>query len=544
MSVSRSELLGLVFLAALLMGCAQSAPTPSAQPAADEQPKYGGILRNLLDRDPGSCDQSINPGGDRVSANACGGMSNGLVRMQTGDGIEADLAERWDISADGIQWTFYLRKDVKWHDGEPFTADDVVYNFNRWIKPPKGVALSRIKVLQNYLDSAEKVDDYTVRLFMKYPPASFMGFIAVNHGFLYPKHILEALDPQTMTSMKSVIGTGPFKFKQEIRGSTYEMVRNPNYFRAGLPYLEGVRFTVLPDPSTRLAAMVTNQVDVYSGAEVPPEDAKTLREGAKKERIEVLPLYNLLAQFAQINTLSPPFTDPKVREAVFRVLDQREAIRVLALGEGIPGFRMAPYGAWSLPKEELDKLPGMGPRDQEIAKAKQLLAEAGYPDGFAIEKPLVTRNVTQDENLGVWVAQRLSLIGIKAQTRALESAALGQVMANKDFQIRPIYQSQALDDPDEALQAFTCNHLDNYTYWCDKEYDALFLKQSGTIDTAKRKEIVLDLQRRLLQTLAYIPLMWNVYTVAQWDYVRGWDPHSTSKWCPCMYVFDTAWLAK
>lgn len=530
-------------LALLLSACAQAGP-----PAAGSiplQPRYGGILRNVLDRDPGSCDQSVATGGDRVSGNACGGMLNGLLKMTTGDVIEPDLAERWEASGDGKAWTFHLRPDVYWHDRKPFTADDVVYNFDRWLRPPKGIALGGSSlVFQTIMEQAEKVDDHTVRFHMKAPPASFLLFLSDHRTFLYPKHVMETLDPPTMTAMKSVVGTGPFKYKREIRGSTYEMERNANYFREGLPYLDGVRYNVLPDPSARLAALTTGQVDVYSGAEIPPEDARTIRSSPQGDRISVLSLYNLNYQYAAVNMKVQPFDNPKVREAVWRALDQREAIRVLGLGEGVAGYRMFTDGKWSLPEDELARLQGMGPREQELARARQLLAEAGYPGGFTIDKPIPTRNVTRDEDLGVWVVQQLGQIGIKAETRALERAALDQARRNRDYAISAIYSTMALDDPEFGLGPYSCGHPDNYINWCDPRFDELYTAQNFVLDEAKRKQVVQEAQRLLVQTNAYIPLFWVAFNVGQWDYVQGWDPRSTNKWCYCMIVFDTTWLAK
>lgn len=534
---------GVGALALLLTACA-----PGGSPASGPvplQPTYGGTLRNVLDRDPGSCDQSVVAGGDRVSGNACGGMLNGLLKMTTNDAIEPDLAERWESATDGKTWTFYLRKNVSWHDGRPFGADDVVYNFSRWMNPPKGIELGGgMQFFQTVMERAEKVDDSTVRFSMKAPPASLLLFLSDHRTFLYPKHVMETLDPPTMTAMKSVVGTGPFRYKREIRGSTYEMERNPNYFREGLPYLDGVRYNVLPDPSARLAGLTTGQIDVYSGAEIPPEDSRTIREGPQTQRVRVLSLYNLNYQYVALNMKTAPFDNPKVREAVWRAIDQREAIRVLGLGEGVAGFRMFTNGKWSLPEDELAKLPGMGPREQELARARQLLAEAGYPGGFTVDKPIPTRNVTRDEDLGVWVTQQLGQIGIKAQTRALERAALTQAQGSRDYAIISPYSTMALDDPEFGLGSFACGTRENYINWCDQRFGELYTAQSFTLDEAKRKQIVLEAQRMLVQTNAYIPVFWVAFNVGQWDYVQGWDPRSTNKWCYCMIVFDTAWLAK
>jgi len=233
-----------------------------------------------------------------------------------------DLALRWETSTDGKTWTFYLRQGVKWHNGMPFTADDVVYSFNKMIDPKRSATAASFPTLQK----TEKVDDFTVKMTLSQPSPSFFVQLASAYNAIECAK-LSTVDPKTTDFL---VGTGPFKFSKATSGVSYELVRNPDYYMkdaAGnqLPYLDGIRVYIMADRSAQVDAISTGRLDMTTpGPGIANADQLaqlTSRRAAKQVvQIPFKPLTNGNILF--FNCATGPTADVRVRKAISLLFDR------------------------------------------------------------------------------------------------------------------------------------------------------------------------------------------------------------------------------
>ena len=277
------------------------------------------------------------------------------------------LATEWSVSKDALTYTFKLKKGVTWHDGKPFSADDVVYTadvFMRALNPRVRVALLSVK-------SIKALDPLTVEFQLSHPYAPFLGMFDTSTMPIVPKHLYASLDLSKPPIGLTPVGTGPYKFKEWTRGSYIQLVKHEGYHTAGLPKIDTVYFHVIPDAASRAAAFESGKVDVLPGGTVEYFDVPRL---AKLPGVSVTT--KGWEKFAPLSWLwmnhrQPLFQDLRVRQAVMHALDREAIAKVVWQGYAKPAT-----GAWNrLTPFYTDKTKAY-PHDP--AKAKKLLAEAGY----------------------------------------------------------------------------------------------------------------------------------------------------------------------
>ncbi|MEK7682325.1 MAG: ABC transporter substrate-binding protein, partial [Chloroflexota bacterium] len=329
-------------------------PTPATQA---NQPKPGGVLDVRLYLEPPGFDlQQQQLLATRMAAvPAYDGLLEYNPLQQ--DQIIPDLAERWETSTDGTTVTFFLRKDVKFHDGTPLTADDVVFSLERLVRPPRGV-VSPNKELLGAIDKIEAVDKNTVRIRLKFVDAVFFDGLALSHHAVYSKAAVQAKGDMKNT----VMGTGPFRFVRYEPGVVLEFERNKDYFRAGRPFLDGLRFFVIKAPSTGFAAFRTGKVKLTSqgsGGLSVSEAETTKKQLAGKAQAVVY--HSFSTNVTHFNVSRKPWDDVRVRRAFHLAADRQELVELA--GEGLPavGGFMRPGGPWSIPDQELLKMPAYRP---------------------------------------------------------------------------------------------------------------------------------------------------------------------------------------
>lgn len=484
---------------------------------AEQAPRTGGTLTMWVAADPPNFD--VHQNSTYVTQHITAPCYNNLVQYDSldPDRVVPDLAERWEVSPDGKLYTFSLTPTVQFHDGQPCTSADVKVSLDRIRRPPAGVLSIRQEAFE-VIDDILTPDAATVIIALKQRNASLLENLAGGHMAIYPQHILE----QQGDMKKVIVGTGPFKLKRYTRGVSVELERNPDYFMKGRPYLEGITIFIMPDPNSAYAAFRTGRLlmlrllDMSLGKRVEQElgDKVTLQRIAG---------YRFRA--FNMNTTRPPWDDVRVRQAVSLAIDRQASIQVVSDGEGSVGGCMPPTGAWALAAEELARIPGYGP-DIEVnrARARQLLAEAGFPDG--LKTTMLVRRVTPSERLAVFLKDQLSKVGIEATLDVQETASAYDTLNRRAYDTAPWETAFAVADPDSVFsEFFVCKAARNYSMLCLEDVDELFKQQSQAASPGDRKKLVHDMERQILRSHGSLILHWGNYLTAQWPQVRNWRQH-------------------
>jgi peptide/nickel transport system substrate-binding protein len=340
--------------------------------------KQGGIFRIYHRDSPGSA--SIHEGATNSINIPFMPVFNNLViydqhiAQNSLDDIRPELAESWAWSADKKTLTFKLRQGVKWHDGKPFTSADVKCTFDMLM------GQSQQKFRQNprktWYDQVNDVTtngDYEASFNLKRLQPSLLALLASGYTPVYPCHV----SPAEMRTHP--IGTGPFKFVEFKANESIKLTRNENYWKKGLPYLDGIEFTIIPNRSTAILAFIAGKFDMTYPTEVTIPLLKDVKTQAPNAVCVVAPT-NISANII-VNSSNRPFDNLDIRRALALALDRKAFISILFEGQGDIGGTMepAPDGLWAMPKEMLEQIPGYGPDiNANREAAKKLMQKAGY----------------------------------------------------------------------------------------------------------------------------------------------------------------------
>jgi len=387
-ALPRREFLGRIALGSAAMAslptgwrrasASPSTPYPDWIPPSPKPPQRGGVLTRASAWDPPVLDPRLTNSVGLFQFAAL--TSNRLLRYPFADEasgpndftLRGDLAESWEGSVDNRVWTFRLRKGVKWHNvpplhGREFVAADVKYCYEAYAK--EGVHAFTFQEIEGI----QTPDKYTVRIYLKTPNALFPQNIAEPVAVLFAREVLE----EDGDLKKRLVGTGPFLVKEQTRKVRLVLTRNPDYFDAGRPYLGEYRILSAPDAATRLAAFRTGQSDILWVASRAEADAiRKTNPGAVVQEYR-----NIQAPFGlALAQDRPPFNDVRVRRAISMAIDRQRQVDTVYEGHGILGWGI-PYIYY---QDTLPTAAQLGPWWQyRPAEAKRLLAEAGYPHGFA-----------------------------------------------------------------------------------------------------------------------------------------------------------------
>jgi peptide/nickel transport system substrate-binding protein len=472
-------------------------PTPAYRIASAQEPVRGGILNFYIYQDPSNLD--IHTDGLLYNQQAVSGIYSGLLQWdpEKPDTIVADLAERWESADEGKTYTFHLRHGVTWHDGQPFTAHDVQATFDRLLNPatnsPRCGAFLKPLVVK-----AERQDDFTFRVSLKFPAATFLPTLASAWCRIAAKHILER--DKDLRKAESQIGTGPFKFKRYERESVIEWVRNPDYYDQRYPYLDGVKQYILKGEARQLAAAKVGQIMLADSWPLFSQNMANELKAVRGDQVVIHPqrLNNLA--MVLFNAQKPPFDNKDMRRAVHLGLDRKEMLDKIYGGVGVPCAILDPtvFGAAALPLEELLATPGCRqPKDQDLAEASRLVAKH-YPTGVDVE--VMVRNSGEYVDRAQLVVAQLRRFGIRATLKSYEANA-GLVAYRKgDFQLVGAQDiGMSIPDPSAPFPAFfTSTAGFNVGKWTDEKVDRLVEAGTREQNPAKRAEIYRELQRYLL----------------------------------------------
>jgi peptide/nickel transport system substrate-binding protein len=513
-------------LVALATAAALSQP-PKPSPASST-PKSGGVL-NAMQREDLPQGFSIHETSTISSVWPVMPCLNNLVlfdpmkRSESPDTIIPELAEKWSWQDNYRNLVFFLRKNVKWHDGQPFTSKDVKYTFDM-VREAKDAPRLRINPRKDWyanVDTIEAADPYTVVFHLKRPQPSLLLMLASGYSPVYPAQV-PAAEFRTRC-----VGTGPFKLKEWRRGEYVEYVKNPDYWGKGRPYLDGIRYVVIVERGTKYAALRSGRLDVA----FPGESTKTIADQIKAAvpQMVVTTVGQNVNDNLLLNLTKPPFGNPRVREAITRAIDRRGYVKAVHQGGAVVGVSMQPrpYGVWGLLDQDLAQLPGYGKPEAEKAQAKKLLAEAGFGPSNPLRIEMATRAIPIYVDFASFVINELKQVGVEATLKQVETAQWHPLATRKEYQMGANLTGLGVDDPDgNFYENFACGSPRNYTGYCDEQVMKMIDAQSQELDAKKRSAMVAEIQKKLELDGARPTMGWRLDYFAQWPYVKNLVPHN------------------
>jgi peptide/nickel transport system substrate-binding protein len=450
------------------------------------------------------------------------GVFNNLVMFKqnepqnTPDNIVPELATGWKWSEDGTELTFPLHNGVKWHDGKPFTAKDVKCTFD--LLQGKAKEKLRINPRKSWFDNVSEVTvngDYEVTFHLKRPQPSLLSMLATGWTPIYPCHVTPAQMRQ------HPIGTGPFKFVEFKPNQSITVIRNPDYWKPGRPYLDGIEYRIIPDVSTRLLSFMAGNEDIYLGVTMPQlKDVKNRLPQAICDMFVSNVARNML-----INRDAPPFDNPELRRAISLTIDRQAFVDIIANGQGAIGGVMQPppEGIWGMPIYAMRDLRGYDP---DIAasrgKARAIMEKLGYGPNNRLTVTMATRNVAPYRDPAVVLIDQLKKIYIDADLNPIDTAQWYPTLMRKDYKIAMNVTETAVDDPDVAFyENYYTGSARNYTNYSNPEVDKLIDRQSAEADMQKRKKLVWEIEKKLVEDDARPILFYNKAANCREPYVKG-----------------------
>src|SRR6195952_1618519 len=357
------------------------------------EPKQGGILRFYHRDSPGSASihegatYSVNIPFMPIYSNLV--IYNQHVAQNSIESIVPELAESWAWSSDNKTLTFKLRQGVKWHDGKPFTSADVKCTWDMLMgKSQQKFRQNPRKSWYDQVDEVTTKGDYEASFILKRPQPALLALLASGYTPVYPCHV----SPGDMRTKP--VGTGPFKFVEFKANESIKLVRNPDYWKKGFPYLDGIEFTIIPNRSTAILAFVAGKFDMAFPTEVSIPLLKDVKSQAPNAVCVVEPI-NVSTNII-VNSTSPPFDNVDIRRAMAMALDRPAFVSILNEGQADIGGTMlpAPAGLWAMPKEMLETIPGYGPDiNANREEARKLMQKAGYGPDKHLAIKVSTRNI-------------------------------------------------------------------------------------------------------------------------------------------------------
>jgi len=524
LATRRPLVLGMATALLLVTGGPGWAPGAWAQ-----TPKYGGVL--VIH--PLSAPPSLSPHEESTVATVqqASPCFNNLVyfdparKQESVDTLIPELAERWSWQDNYRNLVFFLRKDVRWHDGKPFTSRDVKYTFDVVRGAPEAPARLRAnprKLWYENVEAIEAPEAHTVVFRLRRPQPSLLLMLASGYSPVYPAHVPVA------EFRTRCIGTGPFKLKEHKPGEYLEYVKNPDYFVKGRPYLDGIKWIMIKDRSTQIAALQAGQLDV-GGSGWNQANAEAAKGG--EARLVMVVSDSNVNDNVLVNFKRPPFTDQRVRLALNLALDRKAYLVGPRQGAATFGGAMLPRpaGVWGLPEADVKRLPGMGDPARQKAEARRLLAEAGYGPGKPLKLVVSTRALGIYVDTASWMVDQLRQVGVDATLEQIETGVWHPKMSRLDYQVALNLTGIGIDDPDaNFFENYRCGSQRNFSGYCSEEIDRLMVEQSQTLDRARRLKLVHEIDRRLQQDGARPILGWGKQYALHWPHVKNWVQHDNS----------------
>ncbi len=529
-------------------------PTPTPTPAPVVKAVRGGIITVRMNTDALAATRGWDAHGSSgyVQIKIDPNLYNGTLILDPLDSTKIinDLADSYTVSSDGLTWTIKYRAGVKYHDGQPFKASDVVWSYRRVAgeipTTPPG-PLPHKGTIGDYVASMTAPDDLTVQIKLKRPAGSFIYSLAYLFNVIMPERLGTnyPVDPSNVP-----VGTGPYKLLERKPDIHIKLRRNPDYFKKdangeALPYLDGADFIVVVDTFTAFTAFRTGKF--LEADYLDPGVLNTQIDAVKKQ----FPDYIFGTGFGSwrhyvINNKAP-FSDVRVRRAIDLLVDRPAFVAARYPGYGHAGAApMLPPtigGSWGLTDQETSTLINTGDvTPARITQARDLLRQAGINlDNFTFKMTTLNFQVFLEDAVAVQNAWKKA--GLKVDLDIVSSAELVGRRQKGEFDVYYLPATAAVDDPDLVLGAhYKTGGGENYGKWSDPKVDQLYEQQSSTLDTARRKALVQDLQRYILTDANWLnKIAWAGSWVAWSPRIKNFNAVCGGAYCH-RGRFETTWL--
>ncbi|CAN5665222.1 ABC transporter substrate-binding protein [soil metagenome] len=493
--------------------------TTIAQAVQETEPVSGGKLRIVLQAEPDVLDpaQALAP----ATWKAVEHIYDTLVRMSPELAPISGLAQTWEINDDGTIYTFHIREDVLFHDGSPLTADDVLFTYTRILDPATratnfvsflsikgGTAFQSGQV--STLEGIQVLDPLTLQITLEEPDASFLSVLSLGTSGILSRAFVEANNGDVSSVAN---GTGAFKLKGHFSGSSITYEKNSNYWEPGLPYLDAIEATFASDDFARSGSLIQGASDFIEYA--PLRDIDTL---SNSPGIHIAGNNLNNSRYVMINLTREPFTDLRVRQAIALAIDRAPIIEAALFGHGVAIDTLFAPSHWAGFDHEIPP--------PNLERARELLAEAGYPDGFSTT--LITYSgFSFLVNAAIVLQEQLKQIGIEIDFTPIETTTAVQLLIQHDFDLAVASAVAWIDPHPVVLANFGSGQFGNVVSYSNSRVDELISEGKREIDRTARAAIYRELQEILLADLPWIPLYASNQYEAMKSNVRGFIHYPT-----------------
>lgn len=452
------------------------------------EPDRGGIVTAVVNPDPAFLVTAHNPIGGALDISSK--IFEGLAYYDLDMKLQPALAESWEVSADGLTMTFMLRKGVTWHDGTPFTSQDVAFTLEKIWK----VMHPRNRVVMSKVERVETPDEHTVVFHLSSPAPYLLAVVNGNESQVVPKHVYDGEDVGARLVSETPVGTGPFRLKEWRRGEAIILERNPDYWQEGKPYLDGMIYRVITDEAARAAAFETGEIQYGVFGPVSPCTAQRLA------RIDHLGVETNGYQFfgsryiMEVNTRRPELSDRRVRQAISHAVDVDFILDNVFCGYGVKSTGPVPAELTAF------YTPDVPSYAFDPQRAEALLDEAGYPRGaggvrFKIFHDPLPFGGSYTRAAEV-VKQNLQDVGIEVEIRMQDTPTwLTRIYTDYDFDLTSNTPS-ALPDPTLGIQRVYWSKniikgapFSNGSGYSNPEMDEVLEAAASEPDAEKRKAL-------------------------------------------------------
>jgi peptide/nickel transport system substrate-binding protein len=454
------------------------------------------------------------------------------------DELTPELATSWAWNPERTRLTLRLREGVKWHDGKPFTGADVKCTWDTvagrrnagWRKSPR-------RGWYTNLQEVTTNGEHEVTFVLGRPQPSFVAFLASGLSPVYPCHV----DGRAMR--QKPIGTGPFRVVEFRPNASITLARNPDYWRQGRPYLDGIEWRIIRSRSTRNLAFVAGEFDMTFPYDLSPALVRDVQAQAPRAQCELKPT-NVATQLL-INREAAPFDNADVRRALGLALDRKALIDILGEGQFAIGGQMLPppHGAWGLSPEDLEGVPGYG-GDVEANReeARRIMRGLGYGPDRPLRIKVATREIPSYRDPAVIVIDHLKSIFVEGELEILDTSVWYATMGRKAFTIAVNQWGMGIDDPDVVFyEGFACGSERNYENYCNRDLQARMDEQSAMPDTQARRRLVREIDLALQRDMARPMLFHGAGGTCRYPHVRGITVGANNIYSH--WRMEDAWLA-